>query len=329
MLDSPYIFVPLFSVGMAIAFYMLFRSEKQVSASYLKTLLSEREQQKKDKLLEQLKGYTMDINELTPDEIELIKRKRAAESTSNTPGRQERSFELSGRKINIVNESFVDVVIQHSDRSYIEVDAENEEACKLITTDLRDDSTVAIGLVSESVGCFSVQGNNSSVTIGNIRVGTNHGQVAQIFHGKVNNVIGVASAVNGMVFRQAPKVTIHVPRTLTEIELTQKGSGSITASHEIVDANASVSLSLSGSGDIAISGKCENLTAQLSGSGDINTQGLVATNGVVNLVGSGDLICNVTGSLSANLVGSGNIKVFGSPSKKHLNKVGSGRIVEV
>lgn len=318
MSEIPLLLV-IFSIGVVIA----------LALHLIEYHLKERQRKKKDKPLEHLKEPPMDISELTQDEIELIKRKRAGESISNTLGHQERPFEFSDRKINIVNESFVDVDIQHSDRSYIEVEAEDEEACKLITTDLRDDSTIAIGLVSGSAGSFSVQGNNSSVTIGNIRVGTNHGQVAQIFHGKVNNVIGVASAVNGMVFRQTPKVTIHVPRTLTEIELTQKGSGSITASHEIVDDNASVSLSLTGSGDIAISGKCENLIAQLSGSGDINTQGLVAKNGVVNLVGSGDLACNVAGSLSANLVGSGDIKVFGSPSKKHLNKVGSGRILEV
>lgn len=76
----------------SIAFYLLFRSEKQVSESYLKSLLTEREQQKKDKLLEQLKEEPMDISEPTPDEIELIKIKRAAESWSSAQGHQERSI---------------------------------------------------------------------------------------------------------------------------------------------------------------------------------------------------------------------------------------------
>jgi hypothetical protein len=69
MVEVPLLLV-IFSIGMVIALVLYL----------IEYLLEEYQQKKKDKLLEQINESQIDINELTPDEIELIRCKRTAES---------------------------------------------------------------------------------------------------------------------------------------------------------------------------------------------------------------------------------------------------------
>lgn len=77
MSEIPLLLV-IFSIGVVIA----------LALHLIEYHLKEPQRKKKDKLSEHLKEPPMGINELTPDEIELIRRKRATESTSNTPRHQ-------------------------------------------------------------------------------------------------------------------------------------------------------------------------------------------------------------------------------------------------
>lgn len=301
--------------------------------------------------------------DLTREEIELIKKKRLSDATTgnnaSAPHTQERSFDCDGRDLRVINETLAEVTIVLSEKGYIEVFADNKEQCSNITTSI-DSNTVRIGMISSgssntvfhSNDSFNAQGHNASVSINcgtitnsnfgdngvihvgtnHIHVGTNHGLVTQVIHGNAQHVAGRdivcngAAISGGTVFRQIPKVTIHVPNTLLSLTLSAKGSGSIIASDDLLDTSSSVKLSLSGSGNIVVAGKCENLNVNLVGSGNIKAKTLLASNANLNLTGSGNINASVCEKVNANLAGSGNINIVGSPSEKQLNKTGSGRI---
>lgn len=109
--------------------------------------------------------------------------------------------------------------------------------------------------------------------------------------------------------------------TLTSFSL--KGSGDTTI--EGID-NDTLTLALVGSGDIDVQGKTKTLRVKLIGSGDIDAEGLVAQNAALDLQGSGDIHARVTDSVEAVLMGSGDIKVSGSPAKVDKTCMGSGKI---
>lgn len=103
-----------------------------------------------------------------------------------------------------------------------------------------------------------------------------------------------------------------------------RGSGDV----EISTINTPVlNLYVQGSGDISIDdGICDELTATVQGSGDIDTSDLKASVANVQLQGSGDIRVRCEQTISANLMGSGDIKVYGKPTNQRVNEQGSGRI---
>ncbi len=107
-------------------------------------------------------------------------------------------------------------------------------------------------------------------------------------------------------------------------DINLKGSGDITVSDP---CNSQLSIFLQGSGDITIdNGECDELTVYLQGSGDVDTQDLKVKSARLRLQGSGDIRAHCTDYLVAELVGSGDIKVTGKPTEKHISEKGSGRI---
>lgn len=107
------------------------------------------------------------------------------------------------------------------------------------------------------------------------------------------------------------------------VALTVRGSGNIEI--EKID-QPSLSVDLSGSGDIEIAGKVDHFAVDLNGSGDIDASSLVAKAVVLFLNGSGDIKAQASESVKARLNGSGDIKVIGRPAKEDCVTSGSGRI---
>lgn len=86
------------------------------------------------------------------------------------------------------------------------------------------------------------------------------------------------------------------------------------------------SASISGSGDIALSGKTSAAQYRISGSGEIEASGLEAVNVEATTSGSGSISCFVNGKLSGNVSGSGDVGYKGSPQtidfpRKKLHKL--------
>jgi len=83
--------------------------------------------------------------------------------------------------------------------------------------------------------------------------------------------------------------------------------------------------SVAGSGDAHLVGKARQLTVNIAGSGDVTAFGLEARTGSVSIAGSGDAKVSVAGSLSIMIAGSGDVHYAGDPK---VSKVicGSGDI---
>ena len=109
-----------------------------------------------------------------------------------------------------------------------------------------------------------------------------------------------------------------------DLKLALTGSGDLRVK---LKAN-NVSAALAGSGDINLEGTTQNLTTTVAGSGDLRASKLVAENVKVEVAGSGDATVNASKSLDASVAGSGDIRYVGNPATRNVNIVGSGSISE-
>lgn len=112
--------------------------------------------------------------------------------------------------------------------------------------------------------------------------------------------------------------TISAPHFKTSVT----GSGDI-----ILDVEAtSVDASVTGSGDLTLKGRTNNLKVSVTGSGDYKGFNLIANDVDVSVNGSGDakVVCN--GNLTARVSGSGDIKYSGNPKTEDTKVAGSGSI---
>ncbi len=126
---------------------------------------------------------------------------------------------------------------------------------------------------------------------------------------------------SGSLAPSAPmRVSVVVPK-VTSVTLT--GSGTMLV--DGVDA-ASFTASLPGSGTMRVGGHTEHLTADLSGSGQLNMLGLIARAVEVQLSGSGEVQVHATGSLDAEVSGSGSVRYAGDPPHVTRTVTGSGAI---
>jgi len=88
----------------------------------------------------------------------------------------------------------------------------------------------------------------------------------------------------------------------------------------------SIDLSIVGSGDLKADGSVDQLSANIQGLGDLSLYGLRASNAKVSVTGSGDANVQVSGNLTADVTGSGDISYRGHPSHVDKNVTGSGDV---
>lgn len=101
------------------------------------------------------------------------------------------------------------------------------------------------------------------------------------------------------------------------------GSGDARASG--IDAKK-FALGINGSGDATLKGRCETVSYEINGSGDIDGRALKCVDGTVEINGSGDVDLALSGKLSAEINGSGDILAIGSPRIERFSSHGSGSI---
>lgn len=100
------------------------------------------------------------------------------------------------------------------------------------------------------------------------------------------------------------------------------GSGDITLK---VKANNVIS-KVTGSGDVTLTGSTKTLETRVTGSGDYHGFGLSADSVTAKVTGSGDVSIVANNELNARVTGSGDIEYRGNPEKQDTKVTGSGDI---
>ena len=87
-----------------------------------------------------------------------------------------------------------------------------------------------------------------------------------------------------------------------------------------------IKATISGSGDIDISGKADELDASVTASRDIDAKSLNANNVTAHVTGSGDITAYAKNLLTVKIVGSGDVHVNRDVATINKKVVGSGSV---
>ena len=153
--------------------------------------------------------------------------------------------------------------------------------------------------------------------------------------------IGIKKGVNLQPSKNYPIKLIVTFEDLDGLSLT--GSGHIRNSDLITAKDFKVSVTgsgnmnlevksqniegtLTGSGDVKLKGSTRDLKCKVTGSGDFLAFDLKAENVTASVTGSGDIEISVENELNANISGSGDIKYSGDPTKQSFKTSGSGKV---
>ena len=132
----------------------------------------------------------------------------------------------------------------------------------------------------------------------------------------------VAKDLNAIAVSGSGDVYFKEGIRTNSLRLRVSGSGDLYGRVEVKNLESGVS----GSGDVKIAGHAENSAVNVSGSGDYEARGLVTVNTIVRVSGSGDASINASGSVSAFVSGSGDIRYTGGAKSVSSSKSGSGDV---
>ncbi len=118
-----------------------------------------------------------------------------------------------------------------------------------------------------------------------------------------------------------PLYRVTVP-SLTDVSIA--GSGGVTASN--LDGGT-FEVTISGSGDVILTGSMASLAVTINGSGTFLGGDLVVDDAEVSISGSGTIVVHATATLDASIAGSGTITYLGDPVLTQTIS-GSGTITE-
>jgi len=128
-------------------------------------------------------------------------------------------------------------------------------------------------------------------------------------------------------FRLSGSGTVNGTNKFTggdHLDLDISGSGNMH-----FDVNTpSVSASISGTGDINVSGETRDSRIDISGSGNFHAEDLKSENTKVKIAGSGDAYLFADSTLDINIAGVGNVNYKGNASVSQ-NVAGSGKIKKI
>ncbi len=116
------------------------------------------------------------------------------------------------------------------------------------------------------------------------------------------------------------RVALSLP-TLTEIAVS--GSNHLDAKGF---GKGDLSVSLTGSNDVALAGSVGTLTLHLTGAGKLAAKALAADAVQVTVAGSGDATVDARKQLQAKILGAGSLTVYGNPQIRQSSVMGSGDI---
>ena len=166
------------------------------------------------------------------------------------------------------------------------------------------------------IGNLSIQQtDNESLT-----VGAGEDIVPKIRTEVVNNRLIIGPKSNTSVLTTEPITYKLTVKDLDALEVS--GSGNVEA--EGIDTDR-LAVTISGAGDVKISGKADKQEINISGFGNYQAKDLESKEVKVNILGSGSAIVNVSEQLDAKISGSGSVEYIGNPTVKQ-DVSGAGRV---
>jgi hypothetical protein len=156
---------------------------------------------------------------------------------------------------------------------------------------------------------------------GNLEVRFKHQNQPHHYSGRVDVYI-TAKSLNALVCSGSGSIDVDGALKGSQADVTLSGSGSISASI----ASGKLEATISGSGKINLNGSTGKTTVTISGSGDLKAEDLKTDDAEVRTTGSGSVHINVSKSISAEIVGSGNVYYTGTATISKSETIGSGRI---
>ena len=156
---------------------------------------------------------------------------------------------------------------------------------------------------------------------GNLEVRFKHPHEQHHYPGRVDVYI-TAKSLNALTCSGSGSLDLDGALKGSSADVTLSGSGSISTGI----ASGSVEATISGSGKINLSGSTGKTTVTISGSGELRAGDLKTDVAEINTTGSGNVHLNVTKSISAEIIGSGNIYYTGTATISKVETIGSGRI---
>ncbi len=166
-------------------------------------------------------------------------------------------------------------------------------------------------------------GNNVVIRVGgdqSVVVEADDNLLGRVTTKVLSGTLVIGNTPGGFTTKSPMSVVVTIPRLS---ELTLAGGGNIV----VDDVRAeSLTVTLSGGGNLTASGAARSLRLTLSGSGNIWFTGLVADDVDAVLSGSGNMLVTATKSLEASIPGSGSIAYAGNPPHVTKSVTGSGAI---
>jgi len=199
------------------------------------------------------------------------------------------------------------VFIKRGRTSTLKVCGQTERDVKNVRTTCKHE-TLTIdsvgGTVSISGGSITVRGN------GNIVAG--------------NMIVNALGSLFGRDTDVEAYGQVDVYIELPELKkLTLSGSADV----EITDlAQDTLTIKVSGAGDIEASGTVNELCIEVSGSGDVDTRELKADQASVSVSGAGDVKVCALQAVDINVSGAGDVKVYDNPPQRSKDVSGAGSV---
>lgn len=146
------------------------------------------------------------------------------------------------------------------------------------------------------------------------------------YNPKVAAVTVYVKTLSAVVSAGSGNTTVDNPVNASDFKITLAGSSAINiASLKVANT---VTIRLSGSGTVNIGGSATEVSALISGSGEIKAKGFKTEKTSATISGSGNLYINAEKELNVTMIGSGNVYYTGN-AKPNTHKIGSGSISKV
>lgn len=161
----------------------------------------------------------------------------------------------------------------------------------------------------------------TNVTGGNLEIRWKKGSEPHHYNGRIDIYV-TAKSLSAISCAGSGSTDVDGALKGGNVDVTLSGSGSISSA---IDAGK-LGITISGSGAVRLKGKAGSADITISGSGKLSADGLATDVAEVEISGSGDTYITVNKTISASIVGSGNVHYSGTGAVSSVKTVGSGRV---